>query len=72
MRLKEMRIAARLSQKEAAQRIGVVQSAVAHWENQGNHPRLSKLPKIAEAYGCTVADLLGDADNENPPTAAET
>ena len=72
MRLKEMRIAARLSQKEAAQRIGVVQSAVAHWENQGNHPRLSKLPKIAEAYGCTVADLLGDADNENPPTAAGT
>ena len=72
MRLKEMRIAARLSQKEAAQRIGVVQSAVAHWENQGNHPRLSKLPKIAEAYGCTVADLLGDADNQNPPTAAGT
>ena len=72
MRLKEMRIAARLSQKEAAKRIGFVQSAVAHWENQGNHPRLSKLPKIAEAYGCTVADLLGDADNENPPTAAGT
>ena len=71
MRLKEMRIAARLSQKEAAERIGVVQSAVAHWENQGNHPRLSKLPKIAEAYGCTVADLLSDS-NENPPTAAGT
>lgn len=69
MRLKEMRIAARLSQKEAAARIGVVQSAVAHWENQGNHPRLSKLPKIAEVYGCTVADLL-ESDDETSPTAA--
>lgn len=71
MRLKEMRTAASLTQKQAAERIGVVQSAVARWESHENHPRLSKLPKIAEAYGCTVADLLGD-DNENPPTAAGT
>lgn len=68
MKLKEMREAACLTQKQAAERIGVVQSAVARWENRYSNPRLSKLPKIAEAYGCTVADLLdGEQQETRPP-----
>ena len=67
MKLREMREAANLTQKQAAERIGVVQSAVARWENRYSNPRLSKLPKIAEAYGCTVADLLDGAQEEIPP-----
>ena len=71
-KLKRLRILAGLTHKEAAAKIGVTPSNISHWEHERTFPRANRLPKIAEAYGCTVADLLGDADNENPPTAAET
>lgn len=52
------REAAGLSQKEAAQKIGVDQSAVSLWECGKTRPRASLLLKIAEIYGVTVDELL--------------
>lgn len=42
------------------QALGVSLSTVGMWESGKNDPRANMLPKIANLYGCTVDDLLGD------------
>ena len=59
MNLKEMRKAANLTLQAAAEKIGVSYSSISLWERGKVNPRMSRLERIAAAYGCTVADLLG-------------
>ena len=60
--MRRLRKDAGLTQQEAADRIGVGQSTVAMWETGNCLPRMNLLKKIAEVYGCKMADLL---DEEN-------
>lgn len=53
------RESAGLSQRAAAQRLGVNQSSVCFWETGRYFPRASMLVKMAELYGCTIDELLG-------------
>lgn len=46
-----------LNQTQLAELCGVSQAAVAAWESGIKHPTADKLPKIAEALGCTIDDL---------------
>jgi len=48
-----------LSQREAAERLGVNQSTVCYWETGRNFPRASMLVKMAELYCCSIDELLG-------------
>lgn len=56
--LKKLREAAKLTQKQAAEKIGVVQSSVSMWETGESTPQTKILVKIAEVYGCSVAELF--------------
>lgn len=56
------RLKAGLTQAEAAQRLGISQSAVAKWETDKSLPRGSTLLKMARLYGSTVGQLLGDEE----------
>lgn len=56
--LKKLREAAKLTQKQAAKKIGVVQSSVSMWETGESIPQTKILVKIAEVYGCSVAELF--------------
>ncbi len=58
MRLAELRKAAGLSQYELARYVGVPQPNIAFWEQSEKPPRSDVLPKMAEALGVTVEDLL--------------
>jgi transcriptional regulator with XRE-family HTH domain len=70
-RLRQARRAARLSQAQLAQGLGVASSAVAQWESPtGTKPRLEKLPGIAAAVGVTVEWLL--TGQARPQEAAPT
>jgi len=40
--------------------VGVKPSAVFHWAKRKNYPKEERLPKIAEALGVTMQDLVGD------------
>ena len=40
-----------------AKEIGVAQSTVANWLNGQSTPRLRHIGKLAEHYGCDVAEL---------------
>lgn len=56
--LKQSRLRAGLTQKIAADRIGVKQSTVAMWETGKCFPRASLFEKIAEVYGCKIVDFF--------------
>lgn len=58
IRLAELRQAAGLSQYELARYVGVPQANIAFWERSEKPPRSEVLPKMAEALGVTVEDLL--------------
>lgn len=47
-----------LSQYELADYVGVPQANIAFWERSEKPPRSEVLPKMAEALGVTVEDLL--------------
>ncbi|MGH9968978.1 MAG: helix-turn-helix domain-containing protein [Pyrinomonadaceae bacterium] len=58
MRLAELRKAAGLSQYELARYVGVPQPNIAFWEQSEKPPRSDVLPKMADALGVSVEDLL--------------
>lgn len=62
MRIREIRKERGMTQKELAQVVGVDQSAVAQWESGASGPHRNKLPKLAQALGCSIDALLA----ENP------
>lgn len=59
-RFRRLRLLASMSMAEAAQRIGVSRGNISHWENDRTLPHSFRLRKIADVYGCTIADLLDD------------
>jgi transcriptional regulator with XRE-family HTH domain len=58
LRLAELRKDAGLSQYELADYVGVPQANIAFWERSEKPPRSEVLPKMAEALGVSVEDLL--------------
>jgi transcriptional regulator with XRE-family HTH domain len=60
--IRRRRVDRGLSQRDLAQRAEVNQSNVSRFEAGTFEPRLNTLTAIAEALGCTAADLLREAD----------
>lgn len=56
--LRRLRILAGLTQKEAAAKIGCNPTNITHWERGRTIPRMSRLKKIAEVYGCPIDNLI--------------
>ena len=57
MRIRKLRERANLQQSQVAERMGVVQSAVANWENEIALPRDRQLPLLARVLGCSIDEL---------------
>lgn len=57
--IREHRTQRRWTQAELAKRLGVERSTVAKWESDLNQPQAAHLIALAEAFGCTVDELLG-------------
>ncbi len=53
-----LRKKAGLTQKSAAEMLGVKQSTISMWESGSSKPRIEMLLKIADVYNCDVAKLL--------------
>jgi transcriptional regulator with XRE-family HTH domain len=70
-KIKKVRQAAGLNQKEVAERAGVDQGMLSKIENRGQNPSLEILRRIASGLGCSVADLLPD-DMRRPQGASAT
>lgn len=58
MSMESARKKAGLLQREVAGTLNVSMGTVAMWDTGRNLPRASLLPKVAELYHCTIAELL--------------
>ena len=65
--LERLRVKAKLTQKEAAERIGVDRTTIVKWETEAGNPRIDMLPKLAEMYGCTIGSMFGEENSAEPP-----
>lgn len=57
-RLRELRAAAGLTQRELAARSGTSSAAISNFEAGNNAPTLGTLVRLAEALECRVSDLV--------------
>lgn len=57
--IREARQLKGITQEQLAKMLGITQGAVAQWENGLTHPSFEMLPKVAEALGLTVDELIG-------------
>ena len=67
MRIKELREAAGLTQAEVVEAMGVDQAAVSRWESGQAMPRASKLPVLADLFGCSIDALFGREGADRTP-----
>lgn len=58
MRIKELREAAALQQKQVAASMGVLQTAVSNWETEVALPKARELPRLARVLGCSINELF--------------
>ena len=70
-RLRTLRDRAGLTQAEIADKLGLTSRAVGAWESGRARPRLDKMSQLADLFGVTVSDLMGDG-SEIPLTGAPT
>ena len=63
----KIRLKKRMSQRQMADKLGVTQQAVAKWETGKSMPRADMLPQLASILGCTVDELLRNADETKNP-----
>ena len=58
MRIRELREAANLQQKQVAAYMNVLQSTVSNWETEVALPKARELPRLARVLGCSIDDLF--------------
>ena len=58
--LKSLRTEKNLTQSELAKIIGVSQGTIYFWESKTNEPTLSYTVKLANFFGVTLDDLVGE------------
>ena len=63
-RLKELRQAKKLTQKELAQNIGAGLRTIQTWENGESSIKPDKAEKLADFFGVSIAHLLEYDDND--------
>jgi transcriptional regulator with XRE-family HTH domain len=58
-KIKELRLAKRMSQAELGDVLGVTRAAVQQWESNTTRPALNKLSELARFFDISLADLMG-------------
>ncbi len=62
LRLKELRLAKGVSQKELGKIIGATYSAISYWENGTNEPKMSYIVALCKYFEVSADYLLGLTD----------
>lgn len=65
-RFRKARLSAKLTQAQAAAKIGVDPITIIQWEKGANTPTKRNLERAAKAYNCAISDLLeSGADSDS-------
>lgn len=59
-RISELRKENNMTQMELADKLGISFQAVSNWERGNSMPDISKLPELAELFGVSIDELLGE------------
>lgn len=62
-RIKYIRKASGLTQKQLAEKLGMTQAAIVQFESEKSNPKIDTLQKIADALNVSVADFLDDGES---------
>lgn len=65
MTFKEARVRAGLTQREAAEKLGITNAAISMWESGKNSPRFKRIKELAALYGVPVSEIMGDGNNDD-------
>lgn len=57
---------AHLTQREAAEKLGVCQASVSAYERGAKAPRADVVADMAQVYGCSIEELLGRSVKSSP------
>ena len=60
MKLKELRVAAGLSEGDLAEKMGVPRKTVYEWETELYLPKTRQLPELADALECSIGELFAE------------
>ena len=71
-RIREMRIAAKMTQQELGDKIGLNQTAVGKYERGELEPSISTLKKLSALFECSIDYLLLNADDFGNVTVQAT
>lgn len=71
-RFKGLRLKSGLTQAEVAEKLNLTNRAVGAWESGRSRPRLDKLQQLADLFGVTVAELMGEEAEPVPFRASGT
>lgn len=71
-RLREARIAAGLTQELLGFALGITKSSVSAWENGRETPSFRFLPRLSEALGCSLDELLGAGTTPDHAAISDT
>lgn len=53
-----------MTQDKLAEQLGITAQAVSKWENDQSCPDITMLPKLAEIFGISIDQLLGQSEND--------
>ena len=67
MRIKAQRERRDMTQQDLANEMGVVQGAVANWENEITLPKSRDLPRLARVLNCSISDLFEETEETGAP-----
>ena len=74
-KIKAIRIAKGLDQKQLADMVGISKSSISEWENCKRAPRMGTLRKIAAALGVDVWEIIGvnnvEYDGSSSPLSSD-
>lgn len=63
-KIKELREAKGLLQRELAKQLGIEQSTLSGWESGNRSPSAAMLEKLADIFGCSIDNLFGRGGDE--------
>lgn len=69
--LRRLRSRAGLTQQEIADKLDVSRVAIGQWESEKSMPRKANLEQLADLFGTTVADLMGETSEPVRPNGAQ-
>lgn len=72
VKVRKLRDAAGLTQAELAEKLDVSRPAIGTWESGKVRPRLNELKELADLFGVTVAELMGEDAEPVPFRASGT